>query len=96
MPTINIEKDFSKFPGGRFRRDGDHSGQHFREDVLLPAFATEGDVIIELDGTLGYGSSFLGGGFEKLTKEQRERIKLVGSNEGLITTIKEIMVGLGL
>src|SRR5262245_3798188 len=61
---ISIAKEFSKVPGGRWRKDGPFSGQEVREDVLAPALQAvrekEGDVVIvSLDGVAGYGSSFL-------------------------------------
>ncbi len=60
--TIAIAKDFSKYPAGRSRRDGEFSAERFREDVLIPALKTagnEGRVIVLLDGVYGYSSSFL-------------------------------------
>lgn len=53
--------DFSEFPGPRYERLGPNSGERFREEVLLPALRTAPivDVAIVLDGTAGYGSSFL-------------------------------------
>jgi len=57
--TINISKDFTKFPTGRTRRDGAFSGERLREEFIIPALNSYDIVNIELDGTLGYGSSFL-------------------------------------
>ena len=56
---INIARDFSKTPAGRYLTDGPFSGEHFRESVLLPALQTHELLKVDLDGTLGYGSSFL-------------------------------------
>lgn len=56
--TINIAKDFSRFPGGRYRSDGPHSGEEFRDDVLAPALKTGTSVILVLDGVAGLPSSF--------------------------------------
>ena len=36
MITISIAKDFSRIPGARFPKEGNHSGQEFRMQVLLP------------------------------------------------------------
>lgn len=55
-------KNFSITPGPRYRDEGEFSGQQFREDVLDKFFSEqEKDSRIEiiLDGTLGYGTSFL-------------------------------------
>ncbi|MFC0174072.1 STAS-like domain-containing protein [Vibrio comitans] len=53
-------KDFTKFPGARYRDLGPHSGEEFRDDKLIPAIRDKGpSLIINLDGVFGYGSSFL-------------------------------------
>jgi hypothetical protein len=71
--TINIAKDFTDAPGGRYREDGDYSGQQFLEDLLRPAYEEakqEGKkLIIELDNVYGYPSSFVSGSFGKLSAE---------------------------
>lgn len=53
-------KDFTQFPGARFKQLGPFSGEEFRDDYLLPAIEKyDSDVQINLDGVFGYGSSFL-------------------------------------
>ncbi|EHH3080012.1 TPA: DUF4325 domain-containing protein [Vibrio vulnificus] len=53
-------KNFTKFPGARYRDLGPSSGEEYRDDILLPAIAEHGeDLVINLDGVFGYGSSFL-------------------------------------
>lgn len=58
-------KNFSITPGSRYRDEGkkSHSGQEFREDILEPKFNeiinTDEKLIINLDGTIGYGTSWL-------------------------------------
>lgn len=82
MDSITVKvKDFSKTPGSRYRDEGKkaHSGQEFREDILSPKFKEALDkkvkIFVDLDGTIGYGTSWLeevfGGlartfGFEKV------------------------------
>ena len=56
--TINLARDFTKFPGGRFRSDGPFSGEEFREDYLLPALQNYENVTVILDGVAGLPSSF--------------------------------------
>ena len=34
---INIRRDFSRYPAGRYIGDGPYNGQRFREDFLIPA-----------------------------------------------------------
>ena len=66
---INIDAAFSQFPAGRYRQDGPHSGQAFREDVLIPALREQQGVVhVSLDGTLGLGSSFLEEAFGGLVR----------------------------
>jgi len=63
MKSINVGKEFSDHPIGRYREDGPESGQVFREDHLIPTLkklkANEKLEIILDDGVEGYGSSFL-------------------------------------
>lgn len=72
MATINVSKDFSPDPIGRYRTDSNSSGEAFREDVLRPAIeklgANEKLTIILDDGVESYGSSFLVEGFAGLIK----------------------------
>jgi hypothetical protein len=60
---IEIAKDFSPTPGGRYVTDGPDSGQLFRDRLLAPAISralNEGSkVVVILDGPRGYLSSFL-------------------------------------
>jgi hypothetical protein len=55
--------EYARSPGGRFRSDGPFSGEGFREEIVRPALTEAvqaGDRLeVELDGTSGYGSSFL-------------------------------------
>jgi hypothetical protein len=69
MMNISIARDFSQFPAGRFKSDGPHSGEAFRENVLVPALQKEEAVSIDMDGVLGYGSSFLEEAFGGLIRE---------------------------
>lgn len=68
---INVAKEFSKAPGGRYYSDGEASGQEFREKVLIPAFQQFDEIVIEMDGTRGYPSSFLDEAFGGLVRDLR-------------------------
>lgn len=57
--VISLAKDFSRHPGPRLRTQGRHSGQQFREDVLLKKLSQHEHVVVDLDGTSGIGSSFI-------------------------------------
>ncbi|WED23510.1 STAS-like domain-containing protein [Vibrio sp. JC009] len=53
-------KEFTKFPGARYKNLGPFSGEEFREEILIPAIEQNGkELIVNLDGVFGYGSSFL-------------------------------------
>lgn len=69
MVMISIASDFSRFPGGRYVTDGPHSGEKFRDNVLIPAFSKNEKVSVNLDGTRGYGSSFLEEAFGGLVRK---------------------------
>lgn len=69
--TINVARDFSRYPSGRYRSDSKASGQEFRDDYLVPPLLRGCRVVVELDGTLGYGSSFLDEAFGGLRREQK-------------------------
>jgi len=59
MHVIDIARDFSPTPGGRYRHDGVWSGEQFREDILLPALAQHEKVVVDLDDAVGFTTSFL-------------------------------------
>ena len=60
---LNIAKDFSRCPGARCKSEGDFSGEEFRENYLFPqlkeAIITHCKLIVNLDGSAGYSTSFL-------------------------------------
>lgn len=55
--VVNVST-FSVTPFGRYREDGDESGQVFREDILAPALRDHEFVTINVDGVAGLPSSF--------------------------------------
>lgn len=84
MKTINIAKDYSDTPLGRYRSDGQYSGEGFREDHLLSALRSEEKVRVVIDGVEGYGSSFLEEAFGGLVrhgyftaKELEQKLEIV-------------------
>lgn len=66
--VINIATDYTEFPGGRFRRHGPGSGEEFREKFLVPLLRQRVPIIINMDGTSGYPSSFLEEAFGGLVR----------------------------
>lgn len=71
--TINIAKDFSAYPAGRYKTEGKESGEAFLLDhlmgKLIAAIATNSLLEINLNGMNGYPSSFISGSFGKITFE---------------------------
>lgn len=87
MAKISIAGDFSEFPAGRVPDDGPNSGERFREELLVPLLNNSREEIeINLDDTLGYGSSFLDEAFAGLLRNNgfsvsqlKNRIKFIDS-----------------
>jgi hypothetical protein len=92
---ISIAKDFSRYPAGREKDDGDWNGERFRNDFLVPSIEKKEKITVLLDGTRGYGSSFLeeafGGlvrlGFDKQLVQKL--IELESKDQSLIEEIEE-------
>lgn len=94
MKTVNIAKDFTRFPSGRFKKNGDTSGEGFREQFLEEHIHKGEEITVELDGTIGYGSSFLEEAFGGLVRalqiradELRMKLHLVSSDPSLLEEI---------
>lgn len=92
---INIAKDFSRAPAGRFVTDGPNSGTRFRDQFLLPALKSGTDTItVELDGVRAYGSSFLDEAFGGLKRagfraaDLLHRLVFRSSDPSLVAEIK--------
>ncbi len=71
--VLNIAKEFSETPGPRDRSEGEFSGKQFLEELLKPRFEQarrEGHILlVDLDGTEGYATSFLEAAFGGLARE---------------------------
>lgn len=71
--NLKIAKDFSTAPGPREITEGKYSGELFRKEVLLPkvldAMGKNDELVVDLDGTSGYGTSFLEEAFGGLIRE---------------------------
>jgi|SRR5690606_20761583 len=62
--------DFTEFPGPRHEHIGEFSGERFRKEFLIKAIEKHGieNIQVDLDGTAGYGSSFLEEAFGGLVR----------------------------
>lgn len=79
--VLDVARDFTSTPGGRFETEGKWSGQEFRTRVLEPALdraATTAVVVVDLDGPEGFTTSFLeevfGGIIRARGKQAAERV----------------------
>lgn len=74
--TIDVAREFTGRPFGRYRTDGNRSGEVFREDLLVPALRQYDHVTVNLGGTNFYGSSFLEEVFGGLVREHFSKAEL--------------------
>jgi hypothetical protein len=73
---LSVARAFSEFPAGRHPDDGPYSGERFREEFLVPNLKSDDSILeVDLDGTMGYGSSFLEEAFGGLVREHRLDLK---------------------
>lgn len=87
--TIKVAYEYSKTPGGRTRKDGPYSGEDFRETILIPKYIEAKEkgeqLIVDLDGGYGYGTSFLeeafGGMARKLGDKELRKIVIISDEE---------------
>ena len=74
-----VTRDFSKTPGPRYEDEGNFSGKRFREECLLPRFKEAlkkgWGLTVDLDGTAGYGTSFLEEAFGGLIRNEKLSLK---------------------
>lgn len=89
---IKIARDFSFSPGPRYIDEGKNSGEKFRKEILTNAFKKaikeNKKVIVDLDGTDGYGTSFLEESFGGLIRvdgisynEIIKRLEIISNEE---------------
>jgi hypothetical protein len=89
MMNIRIATEFSRYPAGRYIKDGPYSGELFRKKFLEPNLPMHEKITIDLDGTRGYGSSFLEEAFGGLVRkgfsksELKEKLEIKASNQSL-------------
>lgn len=102
MIKINIANDFTTSPGGRFKKEGDNSGELFRETILYPKYQEakeKGEKLeINLDGCMGYPSSFIDesfGGLSRLLKDKSilDTMTFISNDQpSLVEEIKECVI----
>lgn len=92
---IKIAKEYTKTPGARYVWQGPFPGEEFRDKILYDKYIEcldkNEELIVDLDGGYGYGSSFLeesfGGLVRRLKKEKKDYklpldiIKIISNEE---------------
>jgi len=77
MSRIDIYKDFSNTPGGRYKEEGDFSGEYFRDDFLWPQLQSSKrlneKLIINFDNCFGFATSFLEEAFGGIVRKYKEK-----------------------
>jgi len=95
MVTVKVATEFSRYPAGRTEQDGPFSGEAFRTRFLEPNLKRNEEVVVDLDGTRGYGSSFLEEAFGGLVRagfnvdSLRRLLKLVGTRPSVKSEIED-------
>lgn len=102
MRVIKVAQDFTRFPSGRFKKNGETSGEAFRENFLEPILKEGQEVTVDLDGTIGYGSSFLEEAFGGLIRalqthpdKLKTKLHLSSSDPSLLEEIEGYMTDAG-
>lgn len=102
-PEVRLAvRDLTDIPGARFISDGDFSGEWFYESHLKAAFkdALEQDatLVVDLDGTFGYATSFLEQAFGELAiafgaDAVLKRLTIVSEEEpGLVDEVNQYII----
>ena len=72
MNVIKISIDFSNTPGGRYKSEGNFSGEEFRDKLLYPQIlkaSRDNKLTIDFDGCYGFGTGFLEEAFGGLVRK---------------------------
>lgn len=95
MIEVKFVDVFTDMPIGRYRTDGNSSGEVFRDDVLLKLLQENDKVVLDLDGAYGYGGSFLEEAFGGIIRNGYydeetlwSKLELKTNNEAYIEEIK--------
>ena len=94
---INIARDFSATPGPRYIKESevDNSGEAFRQKILYPNFLKalkeNKKLIVNLDGTAGYGTSFLEESFGGLIRIEKMDYDIILKNLEIISHEEEFL-----
>ncbi len=82
--------EYSEYPGPRYIEQGEDSGEEFYYKIIKPKFqeciSTDKILVVDLDDTAGYASSFLDECFGNLVydfefEEIKKRLKIISFQE---------------
>lgn len=92
---VKIARDYSTTPGPRYIKEGDNSGELFRQQILYPSFQRalneKRKIRVDLDGTAGYGTSFLEESFGGLIRVENMDYKSIMSYLELVSNEEEFL-----
>jgi len=78
MIVIDVAKEFSKTPFGRYKSDSQFSAEAFRETLLIPNLEGTEEITIDFSKvSLGVGSSFLEEAFGGLVRHGYDHNRLL-------------------
>ncbi|MCK9335076.1 MAG: STAS-like domain-containing protein [Candidatus Cloacimonetes bacterium] len=93
---IKVASDFTLSPGPRYISEGLHSGEAFREEVLKHKIAlaikNNWKLVIDLDNTSGYGTSFLEEAFGGLIRHNGFNISDILAHLEIISVEEDYLV----
>jgi len=98
---LRIADEYTQTPGARFIRQGEYSGEDFRERLLIPRFenASQNGIIllVDLDGCYGFLSSFIDEAFGGLTQRfgkqsVQKRLRIKSDDERALIGVIDITI----
>ncbi len=91
MLIIDVAKEFSAKPFGRYEADSDRSAEAFRKKFLIPALQAGKPFVVDLSGSNRYSSSFLEEAFGGLIREgiAKDKLSLMTVKHDLLPSIVE-------
>ncbi|WP_316758593.1 STAS-like domain-containing protein [Pedobacter aquatilis] len=97
MDTVNIKfaREFTRKPGPRKAEEGENSGELYRKQLLKlvnDAIAQDKKIIIDLDGVLGYGTSFLEEMFGGLIRDNHVPFEQLNKRLGFISNEEPFLI----
>lgn len=71
---LDVAREFSSYPIGRYKGDSEFNGTKFRETLLVPrlkaAIKSNKTLVVDIDGMRSFGSSFLEESFGGLITDE--------------------------